>query len=161
MISRDIDSIASLNEDNIEEITEVGEEKLRQQEERTDRIGIICTKCKGRVGYIIPAKTDLPLRGSMIHPHLGCEGWPLPKPFHTPKDFVCPHAVDGDGHLFVNVIEGQDDLTNFFLDENHRPFQITKSSGLCPCGCGDPVRGGNQYAHGLECYRRYMAKAKE
>jgi hypothetical protein len=52
----------------------------KKETESTEKVDIICTICRGRVGYVIPAECELPLDGSMIHPHLGCESWDLPGP---------------------------------------------------------------------------------
>jgi len=163
MIFKEIDILAGLNEDNIEEITDVGEERLREKEESTDQVNIICFQCRDRVGFIIPARTDLPLRGYMINPHPGCENWPLPLDDATPLEFVCPHAQEEglDQHLFVPLVEGRADLTNSFMDENHEFHIITKAAGECPCGCGGVVRGTRKYAKGLECYRKHQAKMRE
>lgn len=140
--------------------TEIDTFNLQKEEDRTDRINVVCVHCKDRVGFIIPKFTDLPLRGSMIGHHRGTEHWPLPKESQGPKDFVCPHAMDGDMHLFVNVIEGSPDETDTFLTDKHEPYQITKSSGICPCGCGGRVRGKNKYSDGLNCYKKHVDKLK-
>jgi hypothetical protein len=141
-------------------LTEIANLQLTQQEDRTDKIGILCVLCKDRVGYFIPRYTDLPLRGSMIHPHVGTEHWPLPKDGQGPRDFICPHAHEGDMHSFVKVNEGSPDETDWFLTDKHEPFQITKSSGECPCGCGGRVRGTNKYSDGLNCYKKHVANLK-
>ena len=66
--------------------------------------------------------------------------------------------MGGDNHLFVMVLDGDDKLTDWFLTEEHKPFRVMKSSGVCICGCGGMVRGTNKYADGLKCYRRHIAK---
>jgi hypothetical protein len=71
-----------------------------------EKVDIICSFCRERVGFVIPSECDLPLRGSMVHPHVGCESWPLPLPMHGPLEFVCPHAVE-DQHLFIDIVEGR------------------------------------------------------
>lgn len=141
-------------------LTEIANFNLAKEEDRTDHVNIVCVQCKDRIGYIIPRFTDLPLRGSMINHHVGTEAWPLPKPQDGPRDFICPHAYDGDMHLFVNIIEGRPDDTDWFLDDSHKPYQITKSSGECPCGCGGRVRGKNKYSDGLNCYKKHVATLK-
>lgn len=141
--------------------TEIDSFNLQKEEDRTDKVNVICVQCRDRVGFIIPRFTDLPLRGSMIHKHPGTEAWPNPMPHHGPRDFICPHAMDGDMHLFVNVIEGRPDDTDCFLDDKNKPYQITKSSGECPCGCGGRVRGTNKYSDGLNCYKIHVAQLKE
>ncbi len=141
-------------------LTEIAEFHLDKTEESEIPISVICALCRNRVGYMIPKETDLPLRGNMIRPHRGCEHWPLPAPGAGPNDFVCPHAWDGDLHLFVNTVEGEAELTDWFLTEDGSTFQVTKSRGECPCGCGDKVRGTNKYASGLVCYRKHIAQTK-
>lgn len=131
--------------------------------ETEEKVDIICSHCKCRVGYIIPSECEVPLAGSMIHPHRGCEHWDLPGPHAGVLDFVCPHAADpefGDLHLFIDIIEGRHEEANVFLDGNHKPYRIGKVSGKCPCGCGGNVREGNKYADNLVCYRRHVAKLK-
>jgi hypothetical protein len=144
-------------------LTEIDSFNLQKEEDRTDKINIICVHCKDRVGYIVPRYTDLPLRGSMINKHLGTEHWPNPLPHQGPRDFVCPHAQEegGDYHLFINVVEGRPDDSDWFMDDKNKPYQITKSSGECPCGCGGRVRGTNKYSDGLNCYKVHVAQLKE
>ena len=142
--------------------TEIDTFILQKDEDREDKVNIICVHCRDRVGYIVPRYTDLPLRGSMINRYPGTENWPLPLPAHGPRDFVCPHAQDegGDMHLFVYVIEGSPDDTDGFLDYTNKIYLITKSSGECPCGCGGRVRGRNKYSDGLNCYKIHVAQLK-
>jgi hypothetical protein len=161
---KEIDRIASLNYDNIEEQDEDYEETVKRwKEDSPQEYNIICVQCKDRVGKFVPRFTDLPLRGSMIQRHVGTEAWPLPLPHHGPRDFVCPHAQfeGGDMHLFVNVVEGRPDDTDSFLTDKNEPYQITKSSGECPCGCGGRVRGKNKYSDGLNCYKLHVAQLKK
>jgi hypothetical protein len=144
-------------------LTDIDTFNLQQKEDRTDEINIICIHCKDRVGYIVPRFTDLPLRGHMIEKHVGTENWPNPMPFAGPRDFICPHAQDegGDMHLFVNISEGRPDDTDAFLTDRNELYQITKSSGECPCGCGGRVRGRNKYSDGLNCYKVHVAQLKK
>lgn len=155
---KDIDVIASMNEDNIEIVEEVLNKVDTKEESVPERVNIICCVCKDRVGYIVTGDTDVPLRGDMIHRHPGCEHWPMPLPHQGAKDFACPHGVvdGGDNHLFVDLGTGLGDELDWLLDDSHKPFQIVKSSGECPCGCGGRVRGKNKYANGLICYRRHV-----
>jgi len=133
----------------------------KQVEESPDKVDIICTICRLRVGYVIPAECELPLSGDMIHPHRGCEGWGLPGPHQGALDFICPHAFpEGDQHLFIDIVEGKHEEANTFLDGNHQPYRVAKVSGKCPCGCGYSVREGNKYADNLTCYRRHVAQLK-
>jgi len=141
--------------------TDIDTFNLQKEEDRTDEINVICVKCKDRVGYIVPRYTDLPLRGNMLSKHHGTEHWPLPMPQQGPRDFVCPHAIEGDMHLFVEVIEGSPDDTDSFLTDKNEMYQITKSSGICPCGCGGRVRGKNKYSDGLNCYKIHVAQLKK
>jgi hypothetical protein len=159
---KEIDRIASLNYDNIEEQDKDYQKTVKQwKEDSPQEYNIICVLCKERVGYFIPRFTDLPLRGHMIRKHVGTEHWPNPLPHQGPRDFICPHAMDGDMHLFVNVVEGKPDDTDWFLTDKGKPYQITKSSGECPCGCGGRVRGRNKYSDGLNCYKIHVAQLKE
>jgi hypothetical protein len=130
--------------------------------ESPDRLDIVCTICKGRVGYIVPAECKVPLLGSMVHPHRGCENWQLPLAMHGPLDFICPHAADpeGDQHLFIDIVEGHQEEADTFLSDEHKPYRIQAISGKCPCGCGGDVREGNTYTDNLRCYRRAMARLK-
>jgi hypothetical protein len=143
--------------------TDIDTFNLQKEEDRTDEISIICVQCKDRVGYIVPRFTDLPLRGSMINKHTGTEHWPNPMPHAGPRDFVCPHAQDEDGdyHLFAHVVEGTPDDTDWLLTDKNEPYQITKSSGECPCGCSGRVRGRNKYSDGLNCYKVHVAQLKK
>jgi len=131
--------------------------------ESPDKVDIICTKCKGRVGFVIPAECELPLSGIMVHPHRGCENWDLPGPWHGALEFICPHAADpetGDLHLFIEYVEGKHEEAATFLDANHQPYRVAKPLGKCPCGCGGNVGEGNKYAENLACYRRHVAQLK-
>jgi hypothetical protein len=144
----------------LKEIEAFNEEQMT---ESPDRVDIVCTTCKGKVGYIIPAECEVPLVGTMIHPHLGCENWDLPGPHAGALDFICPHAAtppDGDQHLFIDIIEGHHEETDTFLTDEHKPYRIQGVSGKCPCGCGGDVRGDNKYTDNLRCYRRAMARLK-
>jgi hypothetical protein len=135
----------------------------KQMTESPDRVDIVCTICKGRVGYIVPADCTVPLVGSMIHPHFGCDDWQMPLPMHGALDFVCPHAADpefGDQHLFIDIVEGHHEEADTFLSDEHKPYRIQGVSGKCPCGCGGGIREGNTYADNLRCYRRAMARLK-
>lgn len=135
----------------------------KQMEESPDQVDILCTICRGKVGYVIPAECEVPLRGDMIHPHQGCESWQLPLPMHGPLNFICPHAADpetGDQHLFIDIVEGKHDEANYFLDKNCELYRIGKVSGVCPCGCGGNVREGNKYTDNLRCYRRHVVQLK-
>jgi len=134
----------------------------KQVTESPDRVDIVCTICRGRIGYIIPVECKVPLRGSMVHPHFGCENWQLPLAMHGPLDFICPHAADpeGDQHLFIDIIEGHHEEADTFLSDEHKPYRIEAVSGKCPCGCGGDVRVGNTYTDNLRCYRRAMARLK-
>jgi hypothetical protein len=143
----------------LKEIEEFNEKRSKESPEKVD---IVCTICKGRVGYIIPAECEIPLNGGMIHPHVGCEGWGLPGPWHGALDFICPHAShpEGDQHLFIDIVEGRHEGADTFIDSNHQPYRVGKISGVCPCGCGGNVREGNTYAENLICYRRAVAQLK-
>jgi hypothetical protein len=141
--------------------TEIDSFNLQKEEDRTDEINIVCVHCRDRVGKFVPRFTDLPLRGSMIQHHVGTEAWALPMPTEGPQDFICPHAIDGDMHLFVNVSEGKPDDTDAFLTDRNEFYQVTKSSGECPCGCGGRVRGRNKYSDGLNCYKVHVAQLKK
>jgi hypothetical protein len=136
--------------------------QLQQQSGSKDKVNILCVVCRDRVGYIVPGETDVPFRGDMIHCHPGTEHWPLPLAHQGAKDFVCPHAAveGGDNHLFVDLGEKLGDELDWFLDDTYQPFQILKSSGECPCGCGGRVRGKNKYANGLICYRKHVEALK-
>jgi hypothetical protein len=162
-IETEADRIASLNLDNIEEFDQGYEDKIQKwKDENPNEINIICVICKDRVGYFIPRYTDIPLRGRMIHRHVGTETWPMPGPDDGPKYFFCPHGLgpEGDGHMFVTVDERDPDSCNTFLTDKNEPYQITKGRGACPCGCGGVLRGKNKYAQGLVCYKKHMAKLK-
>jgi hypothetical protein len=124
-------------------------------------VDILCVHCKDRVGYIIPSECRLPLTGAMIHPHRGCEGWPLPAPGQGPLEFICPHALDegGDLHLFINITEGQHEKANsFFSAKDYKPFNVVEvlETRFCLCGCGEKVRGEKKNYTGLECWKRHM-----
>jgi len=121
-------------------------------------VNIMCSMCRSRVGYIIPNECRLPLRGSMIHHHRGCEGWPLPLENHGPLDFICPHSVGDDQHLFIDIIEGHHDSSDTFLGEDNRPYNVVEilETRLCLCGCGVKVRGDDKEYTGLECWKRHM-----
>lgn len=127
-----------------------------------DKVDIICWFCKERVGYVIPDECEVPLTGDMIHPHRGCEHWPLPKSMHGPIEFICPHAQfdEGDHHLFIFFLEGDHDKADTFLGADHQLVKIFPSVGECPCGCGRGVKEGNKYANKLDCYRKHMATLK-
>jgi hypothetical protein len=156
---QEIDRIAGLNHDNIEELNDAIVQVWK--EEAPTEYNIICVQCKERVGKFILKFSDLPLRGSMIQPHVGTESWPLPLPHEGPRDFICPHAMDGDMHLFVNVTEGRPDDTDHFLTDRNGFHQVVKSSGVCPCGCGGSVKGKNKYSDGLNCYKIHVAQLKK
>ena len=145
--------------------SEIDSFNLQKDADKTSpsEVNIICVQCRDRVGKIVPRFTDLPLRGSMILPHVGTESWPLPMPADGPRDFVCPHAQEegGDMHLFLNVIEANPDLSDHFLTDQNEFYQIKKSSGECPCGCGGRVRGSNKYSDGLNCYKIHVAQLKK
>jgi len=134
-----------------------------KETESPDRVDIVCTICRGRVGYVIPQECEVPLRGNMVHHHLGCEHWQMPLAMHGPLDFICPHAShpEGDQHLFIDIVEGSHEEANTFLDSNHQPYRVADVlPGECPCGCGGKVREGNKYTDNLKCYRRHVAQLK-
>ena len=144
----------------LKEIQEFNEKKRTESLEKVD---IICTICRGRVGYIVPVECKIPLSGDMIHPHPGCESWDLPGPYNGVLEFICPHASDpenGDQHLFIDIVEGKHEEADTFLDGDHQPYRVSRVSGKCPCGCGGDVREGNTYADNLRCYRRSVAQLK-
>ena len=144
----------------LKEIIAFNESRVLQSPEKVD---IVCTICRGRVGYVVPADCELPLDGTMIHPHRGCESWDLPGPYDGVLDFICPHASDpenGDQHLFIDIVEGKHEEADTFLDGNHQPYRVAKVSGTCPCGCGGNLREGNKYADNLVCYRRHVVQLK-
>lgn len=154
----DIDKIASLNKDNVEELgllIQFAEDK-KEFREKPETVKIRCVICREMVGFIRTAEVELPLRGDMIHPTVGCENWPLPGPWDNAKDFVCPHAWDGDKHCFLNVVHDDPEATNSFLTEDYDVYVVGDED--CPCGCGGGVKKGNKYANGLECYRRHQAR---
>lgn len=134
----------------------------KQVEESPEEVDIVCTHCKERVGYVIPAECELPLTGDMIHPHRGCEHWDLPGPWASSLDFICPHAShpEGDQHLFIDIVEGRHEEADTFIDGNHQPYLVAVSPGKCPCGCAGVVKEGNKYADNLACYRRSLAQLK-
>ena len=122
---------------------------------------IRCCKCYEFVAVVDLEELELPMRGSMLMPRVGCEHWPLPTPGATPRDFVCPHAVGGDLHLF-HPGDGPDwdacdtlMLHDYTLLKVEKPKEIDPKD-LCPCGCGRPVGNGNKYADRLSCYRRHV-----
>lgn len=124
---------------------------------------IICYICRDRVGYINLDEAEIPLRGSMIHRHPGCEHWALPLDMHTPLEFICPHAdpsIGGDSHLFLPIVGGKHDEACELMGEDHKMFYVGNYVGKCPCGCGDLVREGNKYADNLKCYRRHVTQLK-
>ena len=123
-----------------------------------DDVDIICTKCRNRVGFIKPLECRLPLRGSMIHRHLGCEAWHMPLPSHGPLDFICPHAWDGDMHLFIDVIEGQHEKASSFLTEDGTTFDVLDivEPSYCLCGCGRKILVEGKEYSGLECWKKHM-----
>jgi hypothetical protein len=144
-------------------VKEIEDFNHQMKQKSEDKVNIICTKCKGRVGYIVPAECEIPLNGGMIHKHPGCENWDMPLHFETAKDFICPHAADpetGDKHLFIEIREGHHEEADCFLTEEHKPYRIGVITGKCPCGCGGNVRLGNKYADNLRCYRRAMARLR-
>jgi hypothetical protein len=120
---------------------------------------IICYICRERVGYIDVDECQIPLRGSMIHRHPGCDHWPMPLENDSALKFVCPHAIE-DHHLFVPFRESEHEEASQFMGEDHKLFRVGHFIGDCPCGCGEPVREGNKYADNLKCYRRDVAKLK-
>lgn len=137
----------------IQEIEVFQETEKRKVPEKP--VNIICVHCKGKVGFVLPSELKLPLRGDMIYPHTGCENWPLPMHHAGPLEFVCPHAW-GEGydqHLFINVIEGSADKSDWFLTEDHTPYRVEYRP--CKCGCGGNVEPGNKFANGLTCHHRY------
>ena len=121
-------------------------------------VNIICHLCKNRIGYISPRECDVPLRGDMIHHHPGCENWPLPRPGQGPLDFVCPHAIETDMHLFIPVEEGKHEEADTFITEDHKEFKIVDivTFHLCLCGCGEKIWTEDKEYAGLECWKRHM-----
>ena len=121
-------------------------------------LNIVCATCRNKVGYITPRECKLPLRGNMIKPHRGCEHWPLPMPMASPLEFICPHAYDGDLHLFVNVVEGKHEEARTFILEDGRQYNVINPEEVreCLCGCGARVVGEKKEYAGLECWKRHM-----
>lgn len=160
---KDIDVIAGCNPDNLDIVDNIFnkiDEREKSEEPVPKKLDVICYVCRGRVGFIYPEDTDVPLRGDMFHRYFGCEHWPLPGPHHGPKDFLCPHGEGGDNHLFVPLNENHPDNTDEIMLMDHTMYKVEKSSGECPCGCGGRVRGKNKYADALNCYRRHVATLK-
>lgn len=123
-------------------------------------VNVVCSKCKMRVGYVIPKECSVPLRGSMIHPHRGCESWSLPSPHFGPLDFICPHAYgeEGDNHLFINIIESRHEEADTFIEESGKEFKVVEipDQRLCLCGCGEVIIVPDKEYAGLECWKNHM-----
>lgn len=122
---------------------------------------IRCQKCKEMVARADLETMGVPVRGSMFRPRIGCESWPMPGPDDIPRDLICPHAVYGDRHLFINLVDNQIDGEIDVLDVDFKEHRISVRNQveLCPCGCGQLKK--DKYANGLQCYRRHMAQLKE
>jgi len=126
----------------------------------SEPVNIVCSKCRMKVGYIIPKECKVPLRGSMIHPHRGCENWPLPSPNFGPLNFICPHAFgeENDNHLFINIIESKDEEADTFIEESGNEFRVVEipDKRLCMCGCGEVITIPDKEYAGMECWKRHM-----
>jgi len=119
-----------------------------------------CQKCKELVAKTNVDDLTVPVRGRMFSPRFGCESWPMPGPDDIPRDLICPHAVEGDQHLFVNLVDNQIDGEVVILGEDFVEYHIKRDpESLCPCGCGRPKK--EKYADGVRCYRKHMAQLKQ
>lgn len=144
-----------------EEMNEVEEER---EEDITipNKMNIICHNCRDRVGYVKASELEVPMNGTMIHPHPGCESWPIPNKWDKPQDFVCPHANfdGGDKHLFIPLNNNNPEESSLLMLDNHKMFDIRSIVGNCPCGCGRLVPDGNKYADGIRCFNRLRQTEK-
>jgi len=141
---------------------EMNEVEDEQDDTLPEKLDIICINCRDRVGYIVTAEIEAPLRGDMFHPHRGCENWPMPNKWMGPQELVCPHAAgeDGDKHLFIRLNNNEPDRSYLLMTSDHKLFDIRKIIGECPCGCGQLVSPGNKYADGLRCHNRMRQTEK-
>jgi len=143
-----------------DEMNEVEEEVV--DDAIPNEMNIICFNCRDRVGFVKANELEVPMNGSMIHPHKGCESWPLPNKFDPPQEFVCPHAFDegGDKHLFIPLLNNNPEESSLLMLENHKLFDVKSIIGDCPCGCGRVVPKGNKFADGIRCYNRMRQTEK-
>lgn len=125
-------------------------------------INIICHRCRDRVGFIKTDEVDIPLTGSMFHPHPGCESWAMPPKNGGVLEFTCPHAAfeGGDQHLFLPIDKDNPQNSSRMLTEDFVFFEVEMVTTECPCGCGGKVRGSRKFADGLMCYNRMKARGE-
>lgn len=126
---------------------------IKKEMEHKKPVMIRCRKCYEQI-YFADLNGFAPIRGERFTRRPGCESWPLPGPHDRGMDLICPHAVDGDLHLFVYV-DDAGEADSVMLDD-YTIYTLPKNE--CECGCGDLVRKGKEFAHGLECYNRLRAK---
>jgi hypothetical protein len=145
-----------------DEINEVEEEE-EVDDTMPVRLDIICFNCKDRVGYVLLNELEMPLRGDMIHHHLGCQDWYLPTKLERAQEFICPHAAheEGDKHLFIPLENMKPEESSLLLTSEHKLFDVKSIIGDCPCGCGRLVPPGRKYADGLRCHNRIRQTEKE
>lgn len=131
--------------------------KVKARAEKKDPVVIRCRKCYEQI-YLCDLSKEGPVRGKFFTSRPGCEHWGVPSPHDRGMDLICPHAVMGDLHLFVHV-DDRGEAWDVMLDDCSI-YRFTTTD--CECGCGDLVKKGKEFAHGLECYNRLRArKAQE
>lgn len=126
---------------------------VKEQRRKKDPVLIRCRKCYEQI-YLADLSGNAPIRGEIFSRRPGCESWPLPYPGQKGMDMICPHATEGDLHPFLFVDE--DGEADSVMLDDCTIFTLIKDE--CDCGCGDLVREGKEFAHGLECYNRKRAR---
>jgi len=146
-------------------------DQIENYQEDRRVIQVACAKCRQWIANARIGELDLPLKGSMFEPRIGCESWEMPEPNATGMNLICPHSVTedpGDLHLFVPHIPGKElEADELCIHRSVETIKVEKKpepkieKEICPCGCGNEAivnhKSGNKYAH-AGCHLRWLYK---
>ena len=132
-------------------------EKSQAEIESRKEITIRCIKCFEPLYRVRRCDLSAPIRAEVFKRRDGCEHWDLPKG-DDPRRFLCPHGYGGDNHSFLGITGAPqiEAVTVRLMDGSELTIPYYRP---CPCGCGEMVKPGREYA-GRACALRLYRKER-